>query len=122
MSKTLNRDLALDSNTGELLIVNGDLVLTDETNNTAQAIKLRLAMFEGEWYLDTALGIPYFDDILDKGKFLSDIKTIYLREIQSIPEVAEILEFNIEEDVLSRTLKINFTIRDKNGYVIEIEI
>lgn len=121
MSKTLNRDLLLDSK-GDLAIVNGDLVLTDSSNNTAQAIRRRLCTFQGEWFLDESIGLPYFDDILGKGKFLSDIKVIYLREIQSVPEVAEILEFNIEENAVTRTLKINFTVRDDNGNVIEIEI
>ncbi len=121
MSKTLNRDLAIDA-TGELAIVNGDLVLTDSATNTAQAIRRRLSTFQGEWFLDESIGLPYFNDILGKGKFLSDIKVIYLREIQSVPEVEEILEFNIEEDPVRRILKINFTVRDENGYVIEIEI
>jgi hypothetical protein len=121
MSKTLNRDLLIDA-TGELSIVNGDLSLTDSTTNTAQAIRRRLSTFEGEWFLDEAIGLPYFNDILGKGKFLSDIKVIYLREIQSVPEVEEILEFNIEEDPLLRILKINFTVLDDGGNIIEIEI
>ncbi len=121
MSKTLNRDIALNAN-GELKIVNGDISLTDSSNNTAQAIRRRLGTFQGECYLDESIGLPYFDEILGKGNLLSDIKVIYLREIQAIPEVAEILEFNIEEDARTRTLKINFTVRDDNGNVIEIDI
>lgn len=121
MSKTLNRDLLL-SESGELLIINNDLVLTDSNTNTAQAIKRKLATFEGEWFLDESIGLPYFDDILGKGKFLSNIKTIYLREIQSVPEVAEILEFNIDEDPVTRTLIISFTVKDDAGNIIEIEL
>jgi len=121
MSKTFNRDLLISS-TGDLAIVKGDLLLTDSSNNTAQAIRRRLSTFQGEWFLDESIGLPYFDDILGKGKFLSDIKVIYLREIQSVPEVAEILEFNIEEDPILRKLKINFTVRDDDGNVIELEI
>lgn len=121
MSKTLNRDLVLDAN-GELMITNGDLSLTDSSNNTAQAIRRKLCTFEGEWYLDRSIGLPYFSDVLGKGKFLSDIKVIYLREIQSVPEVAEILEFNISEDPRLRILKIDFKVRDDMGNVIEIEI
>jgi hypothetical protein len=121
MSKTLNRDLLLDA-TGDLLVTDGDLALTDSNTNTAQAIRRRLCTFAGEWFLDESIGLPFFDDILGKGKFLEDIKVIYLREIQSIPEVAEILEFNIDADESARTLIINFTVRDDNGNVIEIEL
>ncbi len=121
MSKLIHRDLAQNGD-GEYLIVNGDIALTDSINNTAQAIKRRLLTFRGECFLDEELGLPYFDEILGKGKYLADIQAIYLREIQAILEVVEIIDFNIEEEPKTRTLKINFTVRDDNGFVVEVEI
>ena len=121
MSKTINRDLLLDNN-HDLDIVNFDLSLTDGSALTSQKIKQTLLLFQGEWFLNETIGMPYFTDILGKGNFLSRIETLYIRAIQEIPEVAEILEINLTQDNKARTLKIDFKVRDDNGNIIEVTI
>jgi hypothetical protein len=121
MSKNINKDLLLDQN-NDLAIISFDLALTDNTQLTGQKIKQALLLFEGEWFLNNSIGMPYFTEILGKDNSLSRIETLYIRAIQAIPEVVEILSFNIDEDNTTRTLKINFKVRDAEGNIIDITL
>ncbi len=122
MAKVVYKDILLDKNTNDLAIVDFDLKLTDGSQLTVQKIKQKLLLYEGEWFLDNSIGMPYFTEILGKGNSLSRIQTLYIRAIQSIPEVIEILEFNIDEDIKTRELKIDFKVRDEQGNILEIEL
>jgi hypothetical protein len=121
MSKNVNKDLLLDEN-NDLAIIDFDLALTNNKQLTGQKIKQALLLFEGEWFLNNSIGMPYFTEILGKDNSLSRIETLYIRAIQSIPEVTEILSFNIDEDKINRTLKIDFKVRDNEGNIIEVTI
>lgn len=44
----------------------------------AQAVKTRLALFSGEWFLDTSEGTPWRSEVL--GKFTQDAYDIVLKE------------------------------------------
>jgi hypothetical protein len=122
MAKVVNKDILLDSVTNDLAIVNFDLKLTDGNELTVQKIKQTLLLFEGEWFLNNSIGMPYFTEILGKGNSLSRIETLYIRAIQSIPEVVEIVEFNIDENIKTRELDISFKVRDEEGNILEIEL
>lgn len=52
-------DLALDPETGDLLIVQGDAVIVRGADATGQDWSLRLGQFKGEWPLDRRVGIDY---------------------------------------------------------------
>jgi hypothetical protein len=122
MAKVVNKDILLEKATNDLSIVNFDLTLTTGADLTVQKIKQTLQLFLGEWFLNDTVGIPYFSEMLDKGKSLTRIQTLYIRALQTIPEILEILEFNINEDRAKRTLNIDFKVRDEEGNVLEIEI
>lgn len=122
MAKVVNKDILLDGVTNDLAIVDFDLKLTDGKELTVQKIKQTLLLFEGEWFLNNSIGMPYFTEILGKGNSLSRIETLYIRAIQSIPEVTEIIEFNIDEDAKTRELNISFKVRDEEGNILEIEL
>ena len=117
-----NKDILLDGITHDLAIVDFDLKLTDGNELTVQKIKQTLLLFEGEWFLNNSIGMPYFTEILGKGNSLSRIETLYIRAIQSIPEVVEIVEFNIDENIKTRELDISFKVRDEEGNILEIEL
>jgi hypothetical protein len=122
MAKIVNRDILLDKPTNDLAIVDFDLQLTTGDELTVQKIKQVLRLFQGEWFLNNNIGMPYLTEILGKGNSLSRIETLYIRAIQSIPEVVEILEFNIDEISNTRELSISFKVRDEDGTILEVEL
>lgn len=53
------RDLKLDA-LHDLAIEDGDLAVVDEGTEVAQSWKIRVLWIQGEWYANTAIGMPWF--------------------------------------------------------------
>lgn len=53
----------------------------------AQRIRSRLLFFSGEWFLDTRLGMPYFDQILIKNPRLPVVSAIFRKAVRTTPGV-----------------------------------
>lgn len=51
----------------DLLFENGDLnLLNSEAKVAKQTLKINLLLYRGEWFLDTSIGVPYFEEIFGK--------------------------------------------------------
>lgn len=91
------------------LDVNGDYVLGSFLSNTpetvAQAVQTRLALWMGEFFMDTSDGTPYYQDILGHN-------TNYDLEIQDrilgTTGVGEIISYS--SSVVNRALSVTCTI------------
>lgn len=57
------QDLLLDSS-NDLVIVNGDLAFSFGIAAVAQACRIAIQIFAGEWFLNLDVGIPYWQTIL----------------------------------------------------------
>lgn len=86
--------------------------LIDSPECVAQAIKTRLLLLRGEWFVDTSDGTPYATDILGKSN-----KTIRDREIRArileTPNVTEITEYS--SSVVDRALSVTATVNTAFG-------
>ena len=74
-------DLALNVDSWDLAIDDGDLILTDGAERIAQQILITLRFWYGEWFLDTEDGTPYLEYILVKNPNISHIKQILSERI-----------------------------------------
>lgn len=110
------RDIALNSQ-HDLEIVNCDFKLTDGSDLVSQKLKQKLKTIQGEWAFNEDLGVPYFTEILIKNPFLDRIKSIFIKVIQSVEEIASITELDVSLGN-DRTLTVNFKVLDNQGYVI----
>lgn len=90
-------------NDGKPVLVNGNLVLVDDV---AQRVRTRLRMFLGEWFLDTADGTPYFQDILVKSPNLVLIRSAIRERILETEGVTGIEKFDMTFDRVYRTLAV----------------
>lgn len=119
-------DLKLSSPEHDLVFENGDFVLTKvESESLAQRLKIKLLTFQGEWFLDGELGIPYYQSILRKGVSKATVDSIFLRAISEEPEVSQILEFSSSFDNLNRSYSLTFSVLSENDpepIPIEIEL
>lgn len=106
----------------DLLVVNGDLVLTSDanpngTNPILQNVIQRLRMFLGEWFLDNTQGIPYFQQILIKNPDQSKIDAIFMNAILGTPGIVQLNSYSFVPNTTKRVLTITFVAQTTNGVV-----
>jgi hypothetical protein len=102
----------------DISIENNDLVLIQGSEETAQNLSVNLRTFLGEWFLNTSLGIPWFQEILVKGTSIQQIESIILNAILSTNGVLNVSRFKIELDNKERQLSIDSTIQSEEGDII----
>lgn len=108
-------DLLLDS-TGDIDIdSNFNLRIVDGIDAIIQHLKLRLQFFRGEWFLDTRIGMPWFEEVLRKAPDLSVVQSLVREAITTTPGVTEISEFSLDYDGVTRTLSISFRATTESG-------
>lgn len=100
-------DLKLDAN-GDLEIgPDGDLIIVRGLDAIMQHLRIRLQFFRGEWFLDTRLGIPYFEEVLRKAPDLNVVQSIIRDAITTTPGVISITEFSLDYDGVTRSLSLD---------------
>jgi hypothetical protein len=107
-------DLKLNAN-HDLLIEDGDLVLVDGVDAVAQDVDIRLQFFLGEWFLDTRLGVPYYQQILGAKPRLGAVASIIRKAIFTTPGVVSISDFSIDWEGATRTMSISTKIESTEG-------
>jgi len=105
-------DLELCAGTVDLCMVSG-------IDHTAMKIRQRLRTFQGEWWLDPSLGVPYYESILgQKTPDLQAIRGIYAATINATPGVKSLTSLTVGFDNASRTYTVEFTALDETGTTI----
>lgn len=115
------KDLTLNT-AHDLDITNFDLSIIEGADSVAQNVKIRLLFFKGEWFLNTAVGLPFYEDIFVKNPNLGHIDAIIKAEILETPEVNSLLEYESNFDRRLRKLPITFTIDTTYGPITITEI
>lgn len=100
-------DIKLDT-TGDIDLTTGDLVLLEGPDAIAQHLRIRLRFYLGEWYLDTRIGIPYFQTILVKGARLNIVRAIFRKVILTTPGVEGLRSLDLEYEGVTRKLTVTF--------------
>lgn len=88
-------DIRLNSE-HDLLIVNNDLDLVYDIDNLIQKLKIRLQVFWKEWFLDTSIGIDFFNVIFVKNPNLNLIDNVIKMTIMETEGIKSILEYQSE--------------------------
>lgn len=105
-------DLLLDTATNDLVFINGvATVAQTQSEIVAQRLKITLYTFLGEWFLDTTLGVPYFQQIFGKGRTKQTVDVIFQNIIAADPGVIEIREFSSVMDTAGRGYTMTFAVR-----------
>lgn len=104
-------DLELDDD-GDL-VVDTDAHFTTGMDAVAQGIRLRLQMFQGEWFLDTDRGVPYFTEILGSKFDQVRIRDVFRDVITEAPGVDDLEVLTV--DFTSRALTVTWRVRTTYG-------
>jgi hypothetical protein len=100
------RDLAIDLDTRELLVANGDLVLVRDGDSIRQDLDVRLRFFAGEWFLDETAGIPYFERVLVKSPDPEQVRSVFRDAILDTEGIAALRQLDLSFDRRARALAI----------------
>lgn len=99
-------------------LVYGDYIdhIVEGIDGLVQRLKIRLQVFLEEWFLDKTRGIPYFQQILEKGISYDEISNSIKLVISKTPDVEKITSFIIEsDDIESRKITISFSVKSIFG-------
>lgn len=102
-------DLKIDDD-GDFVVENGDLVIIEDQDVVAQSLRILFQTVQGEWYLDTTVGIDYLGVIFKKGVPRSAIEAHLRSKILEIEHVKNIERLTAEVDVTTRALTVTFSV------------
>ena len=95
--------------TGDLRIVNGDIVMIEGLDEVRQRVLFRMRTQLGEWDFDTTLGLDYFGEILKNDPDLALIQTRILTLVATTPGVLQVRDLDVSLDAPSRTMRVAYT-------------
>lgn len=114
-------DIALDTVTEDIALTANDLTLTSGAAGIQQHLTQRLRTFLEEWFLDTRIGIPWFQQVLKKNPDAIVIDSVIKREIVNTQGIEELTSFSLDILTETRQLNVTFEARTITGEVITFE-
>lgn len=111
-------DLALDDTTGDLLVMAGDLVIARGTDSIRSDLQARLKFFRGEWFLDTTVGVPYWQSVLVKNPDLRAVREALRSEILGTPGIASLESLVFDYQAGTRQLVVSFQASADSGELV----
>lgn len=120
-------DWAIDLDTGDLLF---PLRYTTGLEAVAQAIRIRLLNFKGEWFADLDDGVPYLArDGVDAseallGQQFNELRALaaFRTAIKAAPGVDVLDLLAVEFNNATRTLTVSFRVRTSFGVIVVSEL
>lgn len=115
-------NIGQDAN-GDIDVQNGQLVLVGfqfgtQLREIEEHLEQRLRTLSADWFLDTSLGIPYFEEVFQKPFNASVVESIFINEILSTPGVIRLIEFNMDFSKANRQLQVTFTAESTAGVIV----
>lgn len=110
-------NLLLDDS-GDLNMTGGRLGLVTGSLELAQRLSSKLKTFQGEWFLDSRVGIPYFSRILVKRPDISVLNSIFSAELRRDPGVKNVKSLNFQIDSVTRKLVVSFSVESTDGTIV----
>lgn len=121
---SLNLDPALLGTPGyrDLLMVNGDFVLTSDadrrgTNPIQNSLIQRLRTLAGEYFLNTSIGLPYYGELFGQKQVSSSFEAALQNVILSTPGVISLLTWNVQTIAAKRLLMVSFRAQTTAGEI-----
>lgn len=117
------KDLELDPLTRDLVFDdNGDLALIDGTERMVQQAAIRLRTFQGEWFADERVGMPYYQRILGVKPLSQAIVVGAIREqVLAVEGVRDIYDVTFSYDPSNRSAAVTFRAVDDGGDMITFD-
>ncbi len=115
-------DLAMNIETGDLVIQDGDLILIDHAERVVQQVLISLREWLGEWFLDTRDGVPYLEYILVKNPNENHIRQVLSDAILAVEGVESITSMDFTFNRILRTLTVEYEAKTQYGMITSKEV
>jgi hypothetical protein len=112
------QDIALDAD-GDILLDEEGLHFISGIEAVAQAIRFRLLMFRGEWFLNQDIGVPYFEELIGDASKQAGVKSraraAFAAAILDAPGVTSILQLDVDINSATRRMTVTWQARATFG-------
>lgn len=115
-------DLAMNVQTGDLVVRNGDLMIVNNGERVAQQVLITLREWLGEWFLKTSDGVPYLEYILVKNPNEAHVRQVLSEAIQSVEGVKGVTGLEFAFNRILRTLTVSYEIDTDYGFITKKEV
>ncbi|HGJ5883964.1 hypothetical protein [Arsenophonus sp.] len=88
--------------------------LTNTPDAVALAIKTRLSLWQGQWFLDSEEGTPWLQSVLGK-PYLDAYGMTIKQRILDTQGVTTLSDFNVNQNSTTRKLTITATVKTQYG-------
>lgn len=102
---------------GDIDVTSNSPYLVTGVDEVEQLLRQRLRTFYGEWFLDTEIGVPYFQDIFQKNPNPVSIESAFKNVILNTPGFQELSEFQLDIDASLRSLTLTFSGISTSGII-----
>ena len=99
----------------DISLVNNQFQMVSGMDEMVQKVDNCLDSYLGDWFLNLPEGLPFFQEILQKGVTDDKIEAVFSEYIAAIEGVVTIESFEIITDPKTRKARINFRARTKDG-------
>ncbi len=103
---------------GDIDFVGGKATTLRDADAVKQKLAQRFQFFQGEWFLDTSIGMPYYKSILIKNPDVSLLRQIFSNCILKCPGVARLDALDLTWDRDIRRLTVSFVAALESGEII----
>ncbi|WP_339053833.1 hypothetical protein [Arsenophonus endosymbiont of Crataerina pallida] len=104
-----------ETNEGDYSFGQGDnAFLTNSPDAVTLAIKTRLSLWQGQWFLDSEGGTPWLQSILGK-PYLDAYGMTVKQRILDTQGVTTLTDFNVNQNSTTRKLTITATVKTQYG-------
>lgn len=111
------------NDSSDVIIDGFDLQLVDGLEQLRQNLLIRLKFFSNDWFLDTRVGIPYYEDIFIKAPNRIRIENVLKQEILNTDGINEILDFESDFNNNFRNFTVKFTaLSDQGQFDLEVTL
>lgn len=115
-------DLRLDRNTHDLDISKGTLrFITNNEEVVGQRLKIALLTKQGEWFMDTNVGLPYYQEFFTKKNNKPLIDQTIISYASRVEDVERVRDYSstIRND---RVLEVSLTVETYTGEIVKVAI
>ena len=107
----------LDSNGDMVFGTNGQDYYVDNPQAVAQAVLTTLRLVQGEWFLDTRAGVPWFTKVTGYNT-RSFYDAVIQQAILDVPNVTEITSYSSSVEPTTRKLQVAVVLNTVFGSVV----